>query len=372
MGVTLDQLLMLTGRLDDTPGFDSSRERFRRFLLDHVREPGMARVLIDECQHAPTEQHRRALGDLVVLLGRYLGFHVRFGLTGLTGSDPAYGEWRAPGLHVLVDVRSDADDRSDLSANARAVERAQAAPGATGTRVVGMAVTTPMFLQRHALESGAVDPAHPVGVVSLSALLTVTALAAAGRATHDDVVKLLTARAPLGFVMELLERCADDRALLTPGAAGSRVVSTGFWLLRVAGDRGTSAEELIEIVIGRRHVIGLSGDRPAHEAVQPGDRICLSIAGKGVVGHGRLAGIDKANAGIRDAHRFRHVWRIEDLRLYLSAPNPVDVETELRVRAAGEPGRDGQILLGISSGHFDQMTTAPREATLPTADARPA
>jgi hypothetical protein len=184
-------------------------------------------------------------------------------------------------------------------------------------------------------------------------------------------VKLLTATAPPGFVMELLERCADDRALLAAGAAGARVVSTGFWLLRVAGDRGTSAEELVEIVVGRRHVLGLSGDRPADEAVQPGDRVCLSIAGKGVVGHGRLTAIDKSNAGIRDAHRFRHVWRIEDLRLYLGAPNPVDIETELRVRAAGEPGRDGQILVGISQAHFDAMTSAPRDAAI-VADARPA
>jgi hypothetical protein len=362
MGVTLDQILMLTGRLDDASGFDSARERFRRFLLDHIREPAMARVLIDECQHVPTDQHRRALDDLVVLLGRFLGFHARFApaAAGLFAARVAFGEWRAPGLHVVVDVRSAADEGTDLTECSRAVARATAtAPD--GTRVVGVCVVTPMFVDRHALEAAPVQPDGPVSVVSLSALLTVTAFAIAGRATHDDVVRLLASKAPLGFVMELLERCADDRALLTAGGAGARVVSTGFWMLRVAGDRGTSAEEFVEIVVGRRHVLGLSGDRPAHDAVQAGDRVCLCIAGKGVVGHGRVAALDGHHPGIRDAHRFRHLWRIEEPRLYVTTPTEIDVETELRLRAAGEPGRDGQILVSISREQFDALTAPPSE-----------
>ena len=365
MGVTLDQILMLTGRLDDASGFDSARERFRRFLLDHVREPAMARVLIDECQHVPSDQHRRALDDLVVLLGRFLGFHARFAPagTGLSASRVAFGEWRAPGLHVIVDVRSAEGEGTDLTECSRAVARATSAAAPDATRVVGLAVVTPMFVDRQALEAAPVEPDGPVSVVSLSALLTVTAFAIAGRATHDDVVRLLTSKAPLGFVMELLERCADDRALLTAGGAGARVVSTGFWILRVANDRGTSAEEFVEIVVGRRHVLGLSGDRPAHDAVQVGDRVCLCIAGKGVVGHGRVAALDGHHPGIRDAHRFRHLWRIEEPRLYVATPTEIDVETELRLRAAGEPGRDGQILVSVSREQFDALTAPPRDTT---------
>jgi hypothetical protein len=49
--------------------------------------------------------------------------------------------------------------------------------------------------------------------------------------------------------------------------------------------------------------------------------------------------------------------------MYLGAPVPVDVETELRLRAAGDPGRDGQTIVGISRENFDEMTAAPRDAS---------
>jgi hypothetical protein len=341
MGVTLDQILMLTGRLDESNGFDSSRERFRRFLLDHVREPAMARVLIEECQHAPGDQHRRALQDLVVLLGRFLGFHARFAAPGRAG------EWQSPALQVLVDVRSDGTAGVDLAAFSTRVAAAAAQPTLPDARVVGLAVVTPMFVGRSALEAAPTVPGGPVAVVSLSALLSVAALAAAGRATHDDVVRLLTSSAPLGFVMQLLERCTDERSLLSADALGGRVASTGFWILRVAESRGTTPEEFIEVIVGKRHVLGLSGDRAVNDAVEPGDRICFAVAGKGVVGHGRVTTLDPNQPGIRDAHRFRHLWRVEDVRLYLHSPVAVDLETELRLRAVGEPGRDGQTMVGI-------------------------
>lgn len=355
-GVTLDQILMLTGRLDEPAGFDSARERFRRFLLDHVREPAMARVLIDECQHAPGDEHRRALQDLVVLLGRFLGFHARFGFSG------RYGEWQSKGLHVLVDVRAGDADDVGLTAFSQAISAAAAAPAAAGTRVVGVCVVTPMYPGRAALESAPPEAGAAVAVVALSALLSVTALAAAGRASHDDVVRLLTSSAPLGFVLALLERCADDRALLSSGSQRGHVDSTGFWILRLAGARGTSPEEFLEIVIGRRHLLGLAGDRAANDAVQPGDRICFSIEGKGVVGHGRVVPLGSDQPTLRDAHRFRHVWGLDDIRVYLAAPVAVDVETELRLRAAGDPGREGQTMVSITRESFDAMTSPPRDA----------
>lgn len=356
-GVTLDQILMLTGRLDDALGFDSARERYRRFLLDHVREPAIARVLIEECQHAPGDQAHRALQDLIVLLGRFLGFHVRF------GHSSGYGQWHSPGLSVLVDVRADGTAGTDLTALASAV-KALATPSAA---IVGLCVTTPLCVGRAALESAA---SPPIAVVTLNALLSVTALASAGRATHQDVVRLLTSTAPLGFIMALLERCADDRVLRGSGAQ-ARVVRTGFWILRVAGARGTSPEEFIEIIVGKRHVLGLAGDRAANDAVQPGDRLCFAIAGKGVVGHGRVAALDATQPSIRDAHRFRHLWRVEDVHLYVTAPIPVDVETELRLRAAGDSGRDGQTIVSISRESFDRMTAPAPEASPDAADRAP-
>lgn len=109
MSVTIDDLLSLAGRLDDEPGFDSPRERFRRFLLAHVTTPALARMLIEQCQHAPGEQHHRALQDLVVLTGRFLGFDTTFGsYAPLAGAVRYDGQWQSrTRLHIVVEVRRD-------------------------------------------------------------------------------------------------------------------------------------------------------------------------------------------------------------------------------------------------------------------------
>jgi hypothetical protein len=36
MSISLSQILALVGKLDDSPGEDTARERFRRFLKENV------------------------------------------------------------------------------------------------------------------------------------------------------------------------------------------------------------------------------------------------------------------------------------------------------------------------------------------------
>ena len=40
MNVNVSQVLAMVGRLDDSPGFDTPRERFRRFLVQRFRASG--------------------------------------------------------------------------------------------------------------------------------------------------------------------------------------------------------------------------------------------------------------------------------------------------------------------------------------------
>lgn len=41
MSIKLQQILSLVGKLDDSPGEDTARERFRRFLKDNILEVGL-------------------------------------------------------------------------------------------------------------------------------------------------------------------------------------------------------------------------------------------------------------------------------------------------------------------------------------------
>ena len=98
MNITLTDLLPLVGRLDAAPGFDTPRERFRRFLLEHVTDVATARALVEECQRSVGEQRHRALQDLVVLIGRFLGFEITFGSYERSPTAANIdGQWRSRG-----------------------------------------------------------------------------------------------------------------------------------------------------------------------------------------------------------------------------------------------------------------------------------
>ena len=60
VSITLTETLDLVGRLDDTPGEETPRERFRRRLHDKVREVGQVRDYIEECLRTPGDQYNRA------------------------------------------------------------------------------------------------------------------------------------------------------------------------------------------------------------------------------------------------------------------------------------------------------------------------
>jgi len=62
--LNLNQILPLVGKLDDSPGEDTPRERFRRFLKENVNEVGQVRDYIEECLRTSGDQYNRAFQDL--------------------------------------------------------------------------------------------------------------------------------------------------------------------------------------------------------------------------------------------------------------------------------------------------------------------
>lgn len=64
ISITLNQILALVGKLDDSPGEDTPRERFRRFLKENVNEVGQVRDYIEERLRTSGDQYNRAFQDL--------------------------------------------------------------------------------------------------------------------------------------------------------------------------------------------------------------------------------------------------------------------------------------------------------------------
>jgi len=67
MRMTLSQILALVGELDDSPGNETPRDRFRRFLKDNAKDVGQLRDYVQECLSNSGTQYNRALQDLASL-----------------------------------------------------------------------------------------------------------------------------------------------------------------------------------------------------------------------------------------------------------------------------------------------------------------
>jgi hypothetical protein len=93
----LGQILDLAGSLDDSPGSNTPRQRFRDFLDKNVTEVGQVRDYVQECLKTPDAQYSRALQDLINHIGRFLGFEVTFGrYQGVKGQIGFDGHWGIP------------------------------------------------------------------------------------------------------------------------------------------------------------------------------------------------------------------------------------------------------------------------------------
>jgi hypothetical protein len=365
MGVTLDQILILAGRLDDSPGFDAPRERFRRFLIDHVRDLSSARALIEECQYAPGEQHQRALEDLVVLLGRFVGFKPIFSARRPNPGTGVHGLWRSRArLDVAVDVRS---DQSTSPESHRLLDPSALASDVVEkdeTKVVVLSVIGPLCMSRGKVEEALAQTGGPrsAGVTSLAGVLALAEIVTTARMTHEDVVRLFESNVPVEFIVHLLERASDgvsaspvEPAVTTPPDA---MPEPRFWMTTVVADHAIAPEEFLQSVVAKRGIFGLVESTSGNLA-QAGDWICFSIPGKGIVGHARVASLTASGGGLRDAHRFRQLVQLEELDLHLARPVAPDSETHLRIRTSQTGSRRmAQTLIGISRESFQAMNGA--------------
>jgi hypothetical protein len=360
MPVTLDQLLALAGRLDDSRDFDAARERLRRFLREHVTDVVLLRALVDQARYSPDDQHRRAMQDLVVLAGRFLGFDVDIGAPPPPMGAPTYhGTWHAPGrLRVIVEVGT------LTSAPSAALAAASDDTSKSGTPVIHLFV--PVTLPSTPRTSHVGLTGRSVRVMPVAELLNLSEMATTGRLAPLEIMRMLEMGIPVDFVAGLLDRPGTGAAAASeaaveavarpePMAAARR--ASGYWMASVPPDYATTPEEFLDLVVARRHVFGVTDRGTVVGTVRTGDGICFYLPGKGVVGHAWVASIADGASDLRDARRFRQVLRLDRLSLHLAKPTTLDIETELRLRAApATANRHAQMLIEISPESFRALS----------------
>src|SRR5262245_9273423 len=141
MTLDLRELLTLVGRLDDSIGIDTPRDRFRRFLTTQVTTVPAVRDLLEQTHTALSDQHARARQDLVLTIGRFLGFDVAFGeYESHPGAVRLQGHWRSRRhARIAVEVRGEQTADADIETLARTVAAlSRSLPSDAGERWVGV------------------------------------------------------------------------------------------------------------------------------------------------------------------------------------------------------------------------------------------
>ena len=187
-------------------------------------------------------------------------------------------------------------------------------------------------------------------------LLDLAEMTTRGRLAPLEVIRVLEFGIPVDFVASLLDRPAVASAAAAhepPAEPASGPHGSGYWMASVPPDYATTPEEFLEVVVARRHVFGVTDRGTVVGTVRTGDGICFYLPGRGVVGHAWVESITDGASDLRDARRFRQVLRLERLSLHLAKPTSLDLETELRLRAApSTANRHAQMLLEISAESF--------------------
>ena len=368
MSVVLNEVLTLVGRLDDAPGADTPRERFRRFLLE-LTDLEAARALIEQAQRSLGEQQHRALQDAIVRLGRFLGFETAFGIYHRgPGAATCDGRWRSRHrLEILLDVRTNQTSTGSVDELVRSLAALTAIrQHDADVQHIGLCIITPMYGSRARLEDAvrAVGTPSALRVVSVRSLLWLADMVNAERLTHDEVVRLLASDGNLDFLVDLLARFAegpegdgearaDARALSVPPSP----VRSGpaHWVAAIGSDETATPEQFVESVIRGRGVLGI-GEAEADLPARANDWICFSLGAKGIVGHARVESIADGTGLLRGSHRFRSVFRLKDIEIY---DTPVAIGRDgLRARlAALTPVEDaGPFLASVSGEEFAELT----------------
>jgi hypothetical protein len=344
----LDQVLSLVGKLDDSPGEGTARQRFRRFLTESVKEVGEVRDYIEQCLRNSGEQYSRALQDLVNHLGHFLGFDVDFGrYQGVAGQLGFDGHWKSAstGLHVVIEVKTTevyAIKTSSLTGYVDGLISEKLIPSwdsALGLYVVGR--PNPELRQ---LENAIIAEKRTaqLRVISVESLLSLTEMMQEFDVSHKDILSILRPSGPMidplvnlmaGLVAQTEVEEATEQAVPLPVEVPEGEIA--YWLTPVRSDEEQTAEQVVESLVGKAKIYAFGERTPGRKHLKPGDWICFYSTGKGVVAHARVASAPekKEDPRVRHAEAYPWVFKVENAKLYLQSPIPIGASLRGRLEA---------------------------------------
>lgn len=352
MGIRLSDILDLVGKLDDTPGEDTPRERFRRYLGQNLHGAGEIRDYVEECLRNSGEQYSRALQDLINYVGRFLGFDVTFGrYRGVQGEVGFDGYWRSPAdFHIVVEVKTTETYSVKTAVLVDYVNRLisdRRIPSwdkALGLYVIGRPDPDIRQLENAIVAEKRTDQLR---IISVNSLLSLAEMMQDYDVRHEDILEVLRPSGPaIDKIVDLMSRLvlrSPEGPEEGPALPTEPIPEEGeavYWLTPVAGDQDQTPDETVETLVGQERVYAFGDRTPGRSRLKPGDWICFYAVGKGVVAHARVASAPKKarHPKIHNPERYPWVFDLTDVRLYLD--NPVLLDAETRARLEAFRGRD--------------------------------
>ncbi|MEE8201008.1 MAG: hypothetical protein V3R29_07540, partial [Candidatus Acidoferrales bacterium] len=347
MSFALGKILELVGRLDDAPGADAPRQRFRKFLNDNITEVGQIRDYIEECLRKSGEQYNRALQDLVNHVGGFLGFEVEFGrYQGVQGQIGFDGLWKSlTGLHVVIEAKTTevyAIKTSPLVGYIDQLISDRRIPNwdaALGLYVIGRPDPESRHLEKTIT---AEKRTAQLRIISVESLLSLAEMMNEYDVSHKDILAVLRPSGPsvddvVDVMARLVAQTEVEETAEVPTAAPAQVAEgeIAYWLTPVKSGEEHTAEEIIETLVGQERVYAFSERTPGRKHIKPGDWICFYATGNGVIAHAKVASRPERKSHPKVGHPEMYPWVFElvDAKVYLDTPIVIDASMRARLEA---------------------------------------
>lgn len=368
MNITLDQVLALVGKLDDSHASDTPRDRFRKFLEENLKDDvGRLRDYIQASLAKSGDQYNRALQDLVNYTARLLGFDVTYGrYQGVSGEIGFDGLWKSPtGFHFVAEVKTSEVYSISTATLVGYVDKLISEKSiphwgeALGLYVVGRPDPNLNQFENSIVAEKRVDHLR---VISVDSLLTLAELKAEFGVSHADILTVLRPGGPTAnpFV-KLISSLVSSAKLegeetgsiksttpppdvnLAKGGGTSGGVSSGAddkepgsksepkcWIIPVAEDDDRTAEHWVHELVVKGKVWASSVKKP----LMPGDSVCFYGAGKGVMANAIVTTEPKQKVHqIASPNEPSWVFELRDVVEYTSEPIVIDAVLRAKLDA---------------------------------------
>lgn len=343
-GRDLNEVLDLVGTLDDSPGEDTARERFRRYLREKVTSVGLLRDYVEECLRQKGGNYSRALQDLVNYVGHFLEFEVRFGrYQGVPGAIGFDGHWISPeGFHIVVEVKtSEAFAIKTPTLIGYVDELISRGDIADWRCALGLYVLGRPDPEIQQLKDAIVaqNNTNRLRIIAVDSLLSLAELLSEYDIEHADILSVIRPSGPgvdalVGLMTTLVAEPVDVAGPKAPLVAPED--EAAYWMTPVKSEGERSAQEIIQNLVGKERIYAFGERTPGRKHIKPGDWICFyASGGVGVVGHAKVASSprEESHPAVQRPERYPWVFDLTNPEFYVDEPTVIDADLRAKLDA---------------------------------------